>query len=356
MVPHRFGESPPFSVGIEEELFVLDAATLEAAPVPDGVLDGERLKPELFATMLELTTGVCASVPEAVAEIGALRLEARARLREHGLVPAATGTWPAAVLGEQPVTPLEPLQRFAEYAGPSALRQHCSGLHVHVGVASPEECMGRLEAVLPWLPVVLAASASSPYAGGEETGLASTRAELLSLLPRSGAPPAFADYGDWARFAELLVELRLADDLMRLWWDVRPHPRLGTLEIRMPDQPTRPAVTAGLAALAQALVAGVEASGSAADRGLYAQNRWAAARFGARAGLVHPETARLVSAGELLADLLERVEPTARRLGGAGFLAGLEGIDQAGEQLALGRGSGLRALGERLVALTYDGL
>jgi hypothetical protein len=107
---------------------------------------------------------------------------------------------------------------------------------------------------------------------------------------------------------------------------------------------------------AQALVAGVEASGSAADRGLYAQNRWAAARFGARAGLVHPETARLVSAGELLADLLERVEPTARRLGGAGFLAGLEGIDQAGEQLALGRGSGLRALGERLVALTYDGL
>ncbi len=356
MVPHRFGESPPFSVGIEEELFVLDPATLEPAPVPDGVLDGERLKPELFTTMLELTTSVCADVAEAVEQIGALRLQARARLREHGLELAAAGTWPTAVLGEQPVAPLEPLRRFAEYAGPSALRQHCSGLHVHVGVASPEECMGRIEAVLPWLPVLLAASASSPYAGGRETGLASTRAELLSLLPRSGAPPAFAGYEDWARFASLLVELGLADDLMRLWWDVRPHPRLGTLEIRMPDQPTRPAVTAALAALAQALVVAAEPDGRFADRGLYAQNRWAAARFGRSAGLVHPETAELVSAGELLAELLERVEPTAHRLGGEPLLAGLEGVDEAADQLSLGRRSGLRALGERLVALTYDGL
>lgn len=356
MVPHRFGESPPFSVGIEEELFVLDAAALEPAPVPGGVLDGERLKPELFTTMLELTTSVCDDAPAAAAEVAALRLEARSRVREHGLELAAAGTWPTAVLGEQPITPLEPLKRFAEYAGPSALRQHCAGLHVHVGVASPEECMGRLEAVLPWLPVLLAVSASSPYAGGVETGLASTRAELLTLLPRAGAPPAFAGYEDWARFASLLVELGLADDLMRLWWDVRPHPRLGTLEIRMPDQPTRPAVTAALAALAQALVAAAEPDGRPADRGLYAQNRWAAARFGRSADLVHPETGERVSAGELLAELLARVEPTARRLGSAALLAVLEGVDEAGEQLALGRRFGLHPLGERLVALTYDGL
>ena len=187
-----------------------------------------------------------------------LRSAARAGLAEHGLALAASGTWPTAVLGEQPVTPSEPLQAFAAYAGPSALRQHCSGLHVHVGVASPEECMWRLEAVLPWLPLVLALSANSPYAGGGETGLASTRAELLLLLPRAGAPPAFANYEDWEAFAERLVELGLADDLMRLWWDARPHPRLGTLEIRMPDQPTTLAATAGLAALAQALVAGAQ--------------------------------------------------------------------------------------------------
>ena len=336
MIAHRFGESPPFSVGLEEELFVLDAETLEPASVPDGVLDGERFKAELFTTMLELTTGIHADVMEAVEELARLRVEARRRVREHGLELAAVGTWPTAVLGEQPVTPLEPLQRFAEHAGPAALRQHCAGLHVHVGVASPEECMGRLESVLPRLPAVLALSANSPYANGAETGLASTRAELLQLLPRAGAPPVFASFEEFAAFAELLVELGLADDLMRLWWDVRPHPRLGTLEIRAPDQPTRLADTAAIAEACHALVVAADPGAAPADRGLYAQNRWAAARFGHAAPLVDPEARRLVSPQELVGVL--------------------DLPDQAGEQLRIGRSEGLRALRERLVALTYDQL
>jgi carboxylate-amine ligase len=183
---------------------------------------------------------------------------------------------------------------------------------------------------------VLALSANSPYADGAETGLASTRAELLALLPRAGAPPAFRDYEDFVAFAELLVELGLADDLMRLWWDVRPHPRLGTLEIRAPDQPTRLADTAALAQACHALVAAADPGAAPADRGLYAQNRWAAARFGARAQLIDPDTRRLVAPQELV--------------------AGLVGLDQAAEQLRIGRSEGLRALRERLVALTYDGL
>jgi len=354
--PHRFGESPPFSVGIEEELFVLDARTLELAPTPPGVLDGARFKAELFTSMLELNTGVCHDVGEAVAELAELRLEARRRLRGQGLELAAAATWPTGIAAEQLVAPKEPLRRFADYAGPSARRQLCAGLHVHVGVGSPEECMGRMEAVLPWLPLVLAVSANSPYFEGMETGLASVRAELLALLPRSGAPPAFADYEAWARFAEELVELGLADDLMRLWWDVRPHPRLGTLEVRMPDQPTRLAVTAALAALAQGLVAAVEPSRVHADRGLYLQNRWAASRFGATAGLVHPDGGRIAEPAGLLAELLERVEPTARRLGSGTLLGPLEALDQAGDQLALGRSEGLPSLCGRLVELTYDGV
>jgi carboxylate-amine ligase len=344
MVPHRFGSSSAFSVGLEEELFVLDAETLQPASVPDGVLDGERFKAELFTTMLELTTGICADVAEAVEELASLRLEARRRLREHGLELVAVGTWPTAVLGRQPVTPIAPLQRFAAYAGSAALRQHCAGLHVHVGVGSPAECMGRLEAVLPWLPAVLAVSANSPYVAGEETGLASTRAELLALLPRAGAPPVFADFEDWARFAELLVDLGLADDLMRLWWDIRPHPRLGTLEIRTPDQPTRLADTAALAELCHALVVAADPAAPPADRGLYSQNRWAAARFGGSAGLIHPERRELVSPRALLGEL---------GLDGVGRLGGR---DQAQEQLEVGRSDGMRVLCERIVALTYDQL
>ncbi len=152
--------------------------------MPDGVLDGERLKAELFTTMLELTTGVCADVAEAVEELAALRVEARRRLHAHGLELAAAGTWPTAVLGEQPVTPLEPLRRFAEHAGPSALRQHCSGLHVHVGVASPEECMGRLEAVLAAAPGRARALGQLAVRGRGRDG--------PGLDPRRAAPAAAA--------------------------------------------------------------------------------------------------------------------------------------------------------------------
>ena len=356
MVPHRFGRSSPFSVGLEEELFVVDPQTLVPAPVPPGLLDGARFKAELFRSMLELTTSVCADVHEAVAELAGLRAAARRHVQAAGLELVAVGTWPPAVAEREEVTPKEPLLRFAEYAGSSAQRQHCAGLHVHVGVASPVECMGRLEAVLPWLPVLLAVSANSPYAAGRETGLASTRAELLALLPRSGAPPVFDGYEAWSRFAEGLVRLGLADDLMRLWWDVRPHPRLGTLEIRVPDQPTRLADMGALAALLHALVAAADPGAQAADRAVYAQNRWAAARFGAAAGLIHPEEERLATPAELLAELLERVEPTARELGSADLLDLLTGLDQAGAQLEIGRRDGLETLCGTLVALTYDGL
>jgi len=356
VVPHRFGRSSPFSVGLEEELFVVDLGTLEPAPVPPGLLDGSRFKAELFRSMLELTTTVCEDVHEAVAELAELRLEARRHVQAAGLELVAAGTWPTAVAEHEEVTPKEPLLRFAEYAGSSAQRQHCAGLHVHVGVASPEECMGRLEAVLPWLPVLLAVSANSPYVAGRETGLASTRAELLSLLPRSGAPPVFDGYEAWSSFAESLVRLGLADDLMRLWWDARPHPRLGTLEVRVPDQPTRVADTAALAASVHALVAAADPGALAADRGVYAQNRWAAARFGAAAGLIHPEEGRLATPAELLAELLERLGPSARELGSADLLGRLDGLDQAGAQLEIGRRDGLDSLCGTLVTLTYDGL
>jgi carboxylate-amine ligase len=244
---------------------------------------------------------------------------------------------------------------FVEYAGPSARRQYVCGLHVHVGVASPEACMHALEGVLPWLPVVLALSANSPYLAGAETGMASARAETLALLPRSGAPPVFASYEKWEQFAERLLELGLADAYTRIWWDVRPHPRFGTLEVRMPDQPTRLDATIAIASLIQALVASAEAGGPA-DRGIYAQNRWAAARFGHAAELIHPEGRRLADVGELLRELRERLAPAADDLGGDTFLGRLEGLAQADDQLALGRAQGLRALCESLVSATYDGV
>ena len=237
-----------------------------------------------------MNTGICGSVVEAVDELTGLRADAKGRAAGAGLALAAAGTWPRAVPEEQAITEDEGYRRFVEFAGSSARRQYCSGLHVHIGVESPEACMEALEAVLPWLPLVLALSANSPFLAGRESGLASTRAEILAFLPRAGAPPVFSSYEEWESFAERLVALGLADEVTRIWWDIRPHPRYGTLEVRMPDQPTRLEATADLAELVHALV--TAAAGPPADRGAYAENRWAALRSGA-AQLLHPDGKRL---------------------------------------------------------------
>ncbi|MBW3593055.1 MAG: YbdK family carboxylate-amine ligase, partial [Actinobacteria bacterium] len=341
MIAHEFGRGGEWTVGVEEELFVLDAQSLAPAAVRDEMLDGRTMKRELFAAVLELNTGVCASVVEAGEELAALRDDAKRRAAAAGLALAAVGTWPTAVAEEQAVTQDDGYLAFVEYAGSSARRQFCSGLHVHVAVPSPEACMRTLEAVLPWLPVVLAVSANSPYVAGRETGLASTRAETLALLPRSAAPPVFASYGEWERFAEGLVELGLADEWTRIWWDVRPHPRFGTLEVRMPDQPTRVEVTIAFTALLQALVASAS-PGPPADRGLYAQNRWAALRFGGSARLVHPRERRLVEAHELLAELVAALRPMTVRLGTTALRARLDGVGQAVVRLSVAGGPVVR--------------
>ena len=340
MIPHTFGESGPFTVGIEEELFCLDAETLAPRPFPRDALDGARLKEELFASVVELNTRVHRTVAEAVAELASLRARAKEAAGDAGLVLAAAGTWPTAVPEEQPVGESPAYRKFVDYAGPSARRQYVSGLHVHVGMESPEACMGALEAVLPWLPLVLALSANSPYIAGEVTGLCSARAETLVLLPRSAAPPVFAGYADWERFVERLVELGLADETTRVWWDVRPHPRFGTLEIRIADQPTRLETTGGVAALLQTMVSRLEADGPA-DRGLFAQNRWAALRFGHEAELVHPDGSQLVSVPELLGELAQRIGSPKPDV-----------PDQAREQLEGGRAGGLESVCRHLIELT----
>jgi carboxylate-amine ligase len=207
--------------------------------------------------------------------------------------------------------------------------------------------MRALEGVLAWLPLVLALSANSPFLGGEETGLASNRAEVLAELPRAAAPPEFGSYADWEVFVERFVELGLADGYTRFWWDIRPHPRFGTLEIRVPDQPTSVRRTVGFVALLQALCKTVLEGPppKPAQRGDYAQNRWAALRFGPRAELIHPDGDRVVSAPELAYELLALIEPAVRELGTVEQIRALDPSRCEGDrQLEVARGSNLEAV------------
>lgn len=297
---------------------ILDARTYEQVAAVDRILHGVEgkelpgaLKTELFASVFETNTRVCATPAEVDAALPALRRAAAEAAAAEGLAIAAAATHPFARPEAQPIVKEERYVSFAGYGGISVRRQGVQGLHVHVGMPSADECWRCLLGIAPWLPIVLALSANSPWFAGELNGMASNRAPVLAELPRAGGPPLFDSYAEWEAWVDRLVALDVMQDYTRVWWDVRPHPLLGTLEIRMPDQPTDVRLSAAFAALLQGLcVAALEGalpgSPSAPD---YAQNRWSAARFGPRARLIHPDGRSVATASELGAELVELVRP-----------------------------------------------
>jgi carboxylate-amine ligase len=250
------------------------------------------------------------------AALPALRGAAAGAAEAEGLVVAAAASHPFARPEAQPIVKEERYVSFVGYGGISVRRQGVQGLHVHVGMASADDCWRCLLGIAPWLPVVLALSANSPWLAGELTGMASNRAPILGELPRAAGPPLFGSYAEWEAWIERLVELGVMQDYTRVWWDVRPHPLLGTLEVRVPDQPTDVRLSAAFAALLQgmcraALDGALPGSPSAPD---YAQNRWSAARFGPRAKLLHPDGRSVGTASELGAELVALVRPYAGAL------------------------------------------
>jgi carboxylate-amine ligase len=336
------------TVGVEEELWIVDAETLQLVPAVQTLVTGaeERslpgtMKTELHASVVELTTDVSETTEQALERLFELRRAAREIAEQNGLVVAAAGSYPTSNPSEQEIAPVERYRDFVEYAGPSARRQGVSGLHVHVGMPDAETCFRVMETILPWLPLVLALSANSPYFEGRETGMLSIRAEVLGLLPRNGAPPAFRDYAEWERFIERMAATGLANDYTSFWWDVRPHPRFGTLEVRSPDQATSIERTGSLVALVHALCAwAIESPARPFDpgeRGVYEQNRWAASRFGPHGRLIHPDRDEALTVAALARELpvqLHGLDPDAC---------------EADRQLEIGRADGLTAVCADLV-------
>ena len=312
MIEQNFGRA--LTVGIEEELWILDGETLELAPAVRQLVAGAEgrtlpgvLKTELHASVVELTNDVADSPEEAVERIALLRRAAAEIARDHGLAVAAAGSHPTSRPELQEIAADDRYREFVEYAGPSARRQGVSGLHVHIGMPSADDCFRVMETILPWLPVVLALSANSPYLAGEETGMLSIRAEVLGYLPRAGAPPAVRSYAEWEAFVEHMVATGLAQTYTSFWWDVRPHPQFGTLEIRAPDQPTSLERTGAFARLLHALCSwALDAPArpfEPSERAVYQQNRWAASRFGPHGKLIHPDRAEALTVPQLLEEL-----------------------------------------------------
>jgi carboxylate-amine ligase len=312
VIEQHFGRA--LTLGVEEELMILDAGTLAQRPasrelIPAVAASRGTVKTELFQSVIELNTDICDSPADAAVVVRGLRRSTIEAAEGLGCVIAGAGSHPFDTASEQPIADEPHYAKFVAYAGPTARRQGVSGLHVHVGMPDADSCLRVLEHVLPWLPLVLALSANSPWFEGERTGLMSTRAEILGLLPRRGAPPHFESWSAWEELVDTFVRSGVASGYTALHWDIRPHPLFGTLEIRAPDQPTALDSTIHFVELVHALCRWAldEEPRKPLSRAIYEQNRWAASRYGPRAQLIHPLDSRAVAVPELYRELVDLI-------------------------------------------------
>jgi glutamate---cysteine ligase / carboxylate-amine ligase len=333
-VIHRFGRAKPWTLGIEEEIVLVDAETLDAAPAFSRVVGEptEHLKPELFECFVELATPVVPDAHAGLAELVRLRGELARRAAPLRIGIHAAGTHALARWQEQPLVPFARYRKLEAKLGDRIRRQLVCGLHVHVSVPDAETCLRAFEAIVPWLPLLLALSANSPFSAGENIGRTSVRADRLLEMPTGGTPPRLSSWDDWTAATR-------GDDTRR-HWDAWPRPEYGTLEVRVLDMQTDVRRSAGFAAIVQALVAGLAgAIVEPYDRSLYARRR-------AEAAVEPPDPAEV----ERLAAL---VEPVAAAFG-AWQLAEhvLGGRPEAERQLAVAAADGVAAVPPDVVERT----
>ncbi|MDQ6778902.1 MAG: YbdK family carboxylate-amine ligase [Actinomycetota bacterium] len=359
-IGNAFGTEPPFSVGVEEELFLVDPVTGHQTNASGAVkerlgpvVDGE-IERELHACQLELITDVCRSAGEAVGTLRGLRRAALAT----GAGLLGSGTHPSAEEGQAEITDKERYERIHELLG-DAVATPVGAVHIHVGMPDAETAIKVFNGMRRELPLLLALAANSPFRHGRDTGLASAREVTLRGWPRSGVPPAMRDFEDFVTHAQLLVRAADVPDYTWFWWKLRPHPRLGTVEIRALDVQASLEDTAALVALVHCLARDAAESDPEPDPPgeVIEEGAFRAARFGVGARLPDAE-GNLRPVGDLLDDAMARARRRADELGCADELELLPGLFERGGGAAHQRGvfaiAGMDALLRELTKVTGD--
>ena len=341
MLDHNFGAGEPYTLGVEEEYMLLDGETFDLVQHVETVLaaiEGHelepRINPELMQSVLEIATPVCRHAGRRRARAAeAARLRDRAR-RRGGLRVGSAGTHPFSLFERQRITARDRYRHLVDQLQYVARRELIFGLHIHVAVDDPEKAIQVVNGLLAHLSSLLALSASSPFWRGEPTGLASSRQMVFAAFPRSGPPPRFRDYADYAEVVGQLEKTGCIADYTHIWWDIRLHPRFGTVEIRICDAVTRVEDAVALAAFCQALVKLYSERYDVGDeipsyhRILTTENKWLAARYGLEAPVMDLATGRRnrVPVAQLVRRTLHEIEPHARELGSERELEGIREI------------------------------
>src|SRR5437870_7245310 len=345
---HAFGKSDAYTLGVEEEYMLLDSETFDLVQHIDTVLaavSGHELEPRINAERMQSVRGVPTPVSHPPADVAAQLRRLRGYVTgiagEQGLRVGSAGTHPFSLFERQRITAKDRYRALVDQLQYIARRELIFGMHVHVAVDDPEKAIQVVNGLIGHLAELVALSASSPFWRGEATGLASSRHMVFAAFPRSGPPPRFRDYADYAEVVGQLERTGCIADYTHIWWDIRLHPRLGTIEIRICAAVTQLEDVIAMAAFCQALV---KLYSEQYDRGeeipsyhriLTAENKWLAARYGLEAPVMDLATGRRnrVPVAQLVRRTLRDLEPHARELRSERELEGIRGI------LARGNGS-----------------
>ena len=319
------------SVGVEMELEVVDAGSRQLRSAASGILAEmgrchpggahPKAKHELLESTIEIITAVCATAAEAKADLAATLAELRSHTDPRALELACSGTHPFSEWADQTISPDPRYHELIEEMQWLGRRLQIFGIHVHVGVRSPEKAIAVANSLASYIPHFLAVSASSPYWTGRDTGLASARSKVFEALPTAGLPYQLAGWPEFERLMTTLVSARAIRTIREIWWDVRPHPNFGTVELRVCDGLPTLREVAAVAALSQCLV---EWMNGRLDQGLelpaqrgwvVRENKWRAARHGVDAMLIVDDEGRLLPLRAAVGDLVEVLAPVAERLG-----------------------------------------
>jgi len=341
-VEHRF-TGPSYTLGIEEELMIVDSETLDLVNSIEGLLsdlgnsetEGE-VKPELMESVCEIATTPCQNTQDAGRQLSALRREVQGAAHQRGLSIGGAGTHPFALWEDQRIVARPRYRDLIQGLGFVARQELIFGIHVHVGVDDPDKAIHVANGMRVHLPLLLGLSANSPFWRAAPTGLLSARTPIFRAFPRVGVPPSYENWEDWSRRIQFMQDSKTVSDYTYLWYDVRPHPNFGTVEVRVMDSQTRLEHTLGLSALVQAMVkelcehfeSGQELSEYPFE--MLDENKWLAARHGLEGDLVDLPSQERVRTKDLAQRLVDRLRGHAEDLGSADALDAIDDLLENG--------------------------
>ena len=319
-----FNSSPKPTIGVEVELQILDNETFELASGAGDILsefqDNLHVKEELLDSIIEINTGVCKNVSEVISDLTEYIQKASIVAENKGYSLASIATHPFSKWKDQSVTQSERYLHFLDRMQWPLRRLLITGVHVHVGVESGEKAIAISNGLTRYIPMMIGLSANSPFFGGEQTGLASTRTKIFEGLPTAGLPPLLKNYSEFQKFMRTLQKAKSIDSIREVWWDVRPHPGFGTVEIRVFDSVPSIPEMANLAALTQCLVVAISEhydEGSQPpllDSWVLRENKWRSTRYGLDADLIIDEMGHQQSLKSFIFETLDKLMPIAKTL------------------------------------------